>query len=101
MTRHKTRARSNGRRTRKQSGGMFGWLSGLFGPKPAPVPGQVATPAVDADPNSKPGLFSNFFGSKKTPLPGAPPPPPELPPQIKEGGSRKKSKKHHHRRHRK
>jgi len=97
MTRHKTRARNSGRRTRKQSGGMFGWISGLFGPKPAPVPGQVATPAVDADPNNKPeekpGFWGKIFGSKKTPLPGPPPPPP-----VQGGGSRKKSKKHRHHR---
>ncbi len=95
MTRHKSRvarrSRHRARRgTRKQSGGVFDWLTrltGLFGSKPA----AINTERDATDPNASPTVTQN-------PGPATGPPAPPGPPLIggrKTRHRRRRSPRHH------
>ena len=108
MSRHKSRVTRRGRHsrkartgTRKQSGGLFDWLKGFMGKKPAAsTPGAeantaaAANPATVANPAATPGAVAPA-------TPGAVAPNAAAKPWWNPfgGGGRKKSRKTSHRRH--
>ncbi len=117
MTRYKSRVARRSRRrarrgTRKQSGGMFSWLSSFFGPKtataPAPAPPAVdatAAAAATASETGKKSWFSGLFDKNDNSNPPPPPPPPAAaavqPLPLEQVGGRKtrhcRRSPHHHR----